>query len=294
MKQKVLIVGAGEIGQAMRKVLQHNKNVAVDMWDLKKSLCTDSKVLKEAVLDKDFVFLCVPSHALETVAKDVASAIGKKTIVISLTKGLERKTGKFSSEILIKVFGINRIGILAGPMLAEELDMHLPTKATFGSKPKVFARAQKLFKNTPLTIEHCKDIKGVSIAGVIKNTYALALGIVEALQLGANAQGVIMAMAMEEMQLLIKRLGGKEKTALTLAGLGDLEATGHSNFSHNHSAGQEAVRSKTAKLTSEGALSMPLLLKRLGNQDLPPLLKATRAVVVQRKPAREIFLKLLK
>lgn len=293
MKTKVLIVGGGEIGTALSKLLKDNKKLGIDLWDIKKSLCTDSKILSEAVKGKELIFLCIPSFAIASCASDMAPHISRKTTVISLTKGLERKTGKLSSEILLENFGWWRTGILAGPMLAEELNMGLSTKAVLASKRNTFLKVQKLFKGTHLSIEHWRDMKGVSIAGVLKNVYALSLGIAEALKLGSNAKGVLLKMALEEMQILTRRLGGNPKTVLTLAGIGDLQATGNSKFSHNHAAGQEAVHSKKKKLTSEGALSMPPLLKRLGHQDLPPLLKAIRDVVVKRKDARETFLKLL-
>lgn len=291
MKRKVLIVGAGEIGSAISKILQKHDPM---LWDRKPKLCTHGTNLQKLCEEASFVFLCIPSHAIDECADNIRGHISRNTIVISLTKGLERKDGQLTSELLKKRFGKSRIALLAGPMLAEELEMGLATKATLASTKKTFEAVNPLFKNTQLSLEHTTDIQGAAAAGVLKNVYALALGITHALELGDNAQGVIMHQAITEMQLLIKKLGGKPETALSLAGLGDLEATGNSDHSENRTTGKKLVASRKTKLMSEGSLSLPLLVKRVGASELPPLMKATKQVVLDRKDARKIFTKLLK
>ncbi|MBU2101371.1 NAD(P)-binding domain-containing protein [Patescibacteria group bacterium] len=293
MKHKILIIGAGEMGKALSSVLKQKKGVEIKFWD-KNPRLSSSKDIDELVKGAQYIFLCVPSPAIMQVTYDIKPYLKRDVLVVSLTKGIEKETNKFSSEILRKRFGKNRIAIMAGPMLAEEINKGLSTKVTTGSTKNNFEKLEALLNGTNLHVEHSPDIKGVSIAGVLKNIYALGLGIIDGLGLGSNAKGVFMNVAVLEMEAILKRLGGKSDTALMLAGIGDLEATGNSPFSTNFIVGQKIASGGRGKLISEGSVSIEPLSKRLGNKDLPPALSAIRKSIKNPKKAREIFIALVK
>ncbi len=289
MIHKILIVGAGEIGSALAQVLQKHKPV---LWDHKPKLCTHGSDLRELAQNAQIVFLCIPSHAIDECSVNLKEGLSKKTILVSLTKGLERKTGQLTSELLSEHFGRGRIALLGGPMLAEELRQNLPTQATLASTRKTYDSVAPIFKDTIISLEHTTDVQGVSAAGVLKNVYALSLGMAQGLKLGDNAKGVLIHQAVKEMGIVISKLGGRSKTALSLAGIADLEATANSNYSHNKTAGMQLATSGKAKIMSEGALSLPLLTKRLG-KDLPPLLNTIKQVVLHRKDPNRAFRSLI-
>ena len=293
MRNRVLIVGAGEIGSALLGVLEGNKNNRISIWDINLKLCFPKKSLEEMVPNADFIFLCIPSHAIDSCLGKIKRHI-KKTIMISLTKGIERKQGLLTSELLVKNLRRDGIAILAGPMLAEELRRGLKTKACLASNSSVFKKVSLLFKNTPLFLEQLNDIHGASASGVLKNIYALGLGIADGLKMGANVRGVLLPQATKEMQTLLPLFGGKSATALTLAGLGDLEATSSSSFSRNHTTGSMIARSKKVTQYSEGALSLPLVVRRIGLKKLPPFMEAIFNVVLKKKNPRKTFEALLK
>lgn len=290
MTSNVLIIGGGEMGESLREVLLRNRRVACHIWDINPRRSTIKKPLHEILPDADYIFLAVPSTVLDEVAKNVRRSARKTTIIVSLTKGLSGNRNRLSSEILIKTFGKNRIGILGGPMLAEEIKKDIKTKASLGSNARVFGLVNSLFKKTTLKLEHSTDIQGVSAAGVLKNIYAILVGVSDALKLGDNVKGVIFKEAVMEMEILIKKLGGRPKTAYSLAGLGDLEATGNSDYSTNRTLGKKLVTARTkVSLVSEGSASLPLLVRRIGINNLPPLAETIYKIVEKRRsPLREI------
>lgn len=294
MQTKVLIVGGGEIGRAINTLLKDKRGISTRIWDKSPKLCTGSKDLAVAAEDIDFVFLCIPSHAIDDVALQIKKLCPRKALVISLTKGLERKNGKLTSEVLRKALGRNHIALLAGPMLAEEIESGLPTKAVLAGNKRVFDKVQELFARTRLSLEYSSDINGVAAAGVLKNIYSLGLGMADALELGANARGVLFTMAVREAQALVVKLGGKKETLLSLAGIGDLEATSNSPHSENRTAGQRLIHGRKQRLVSEGTMSLPILLKRIGKSKEYPLLAAIATVVAGKKNPRQTLETLLR
>jgi len=290
MTSEVLIIGGGEIGNALYNLLLTNKRVTPHVWDINPRKSTTKKDLDDLLEEANFVFLAIPSTVIGEVAKRVKKKISKETIVVSLTKGISGNRNRLSSEILIKIFGKNRIGILGGPMLAEEMKKDIQTKASLGANGRVFGIINPLFKRTNLTLEHSTDIQGVAAAGILKNIYAISVGVIDALNLGDNVKGVIFKESVMEMEILIKKLGGRPKTAYSLAGLGDLEATGNSDYSTNRTLGKKLVTSRgKVTLVSEGSASIPYLIKRIGLNNLPPLAETIYKIVEKRRnPLREI------
>ena len=293
MGQQVLIIGAGEIGKALLRVLGQKKNVAVRFWD-KNPRFSSGKDLGELARTSQFIFLCIPSLAMTQVVSDIKPYLRRKTLVVSLTKGMDKRSGKFSSEILRQRFGKIRTAILAGPMIAEELKTGALTKATVGSTRSGFKKLERLLVGTSLHIEYSSDIQGVSVAGVLKNIYAMGFGMIDALELGSNAKGVFINTTLLEMEMLIQRLGGKPGTTHTLAGLGDLEATSHSLNSANRVVGQKIIEGKLGKLTGEGLSSLEPLVKRIGSKNLPLALSTIRRTIKNPKGAKKTFEDLIK
>ncbi len=294
MQNRILIVGAGEIGSALSGVLKKNKNNHISIWDIDPKRCFPKSSLEKMASSADFLFLCIPSHAIDTCIDRVKSFVGKRTFVISLTKGIERKKGILTSELLVKDFGKERIALLAGPMLAEELRKGLETQACLATNNKAFGRIASLFAGTLLSLKQSDDIHGASACGVLKNIYSLGLGIADGLKMGSNARGILLLQATREMQTLIPMFKGKRTTVLTLAGLGDLEATSSSEFSKNHVTGSMIARGKRITHFSEGALSLPLVAKRIGGNKLPLFMKAISSVVLDKKNPHKVFGALLR
>ncbi|MDI6821237.1 MAG: hypothetical protein QMD65_03665 [Patescibacteria group bacterium] len=313
--KKIVIIGAGEIGRAIEKVLQNKSGIHIDLWDKNPAKVPGQKPLAEIVPLADFLFLCVPSWAMREVLNSVlaiSNGVNKKTIVISLAKGIEEKTLKTTDEILKELLPNNTAyALLIGPMLAEELMQEMAGIGVVASKDrKAFDKIKTLFIDTNLKLEYSADVRGVALAGALKNIYAIGLGIIDSFNLGGNFKGWFVQKAIKEMAEIIGILGGDKKTVFSPAGLGDLIATGFSPYSRNRQLGDELVSSHVkdldVKMKSEGIVSLPSIIKLLApyttccctgfaphnKLSAFPILQALEEIIIQHKNAKEIFEKL--
>ncbi len=334
--ERIIIVGAGEIGQAIGKILQNKQGTIIEFWDKKptivpgqKSLAKIISSIKAPVANTRFLFLCVPSWAMRTVAGSIGQWFDKRTIVVSLAKGIEEKTLKTMDRLLEELLPKDRLfALLTGPMLAEELSNGQTGVGLVSSSQKqTYSALIKLFENTNLRLEYSADVYGSALASVLKNIYATGLGIAEALNLGGNTKGWLVQKAVTEMTEIIKGLGGRRETALGPAGLGDLVATGFSPYSSNRQVGDilvnpvrkpalshqpdrhhfhgpekqlsNGVKVSKTTLKSEGLVSLPCLLKLLSKAGVEEkinnfyFLKALQKIIIQRENPKIIFNELI-
>jgi glycerol-3-phosphate dehydrogenase (NAD(P)+) len=152
---------------------------------------------------------------------------------------------------------------------------------------------------------------------VLKNIYAVALGVADGLGLSENEKGWIAAVAIKEMEDVAAFLKADPAVVLGAGGVGDLIATGYSEYSRNHGIGAEIARTGICKLQGEGIASLPPLLRRIEEgkkvrseegregekeereeerktegekkEEKFPLLELVNAVGIKCKPAREAF-----
>jgi glycerol-3-phosphate dehydrogenase (NAD(P)+) len=298
MKPHVTFIGAGEIGTAVSGQLK-TSGAVIERWDANPAKVPHQKPLAEIVPGSDFLFLCVPSWHMRSAIASVAPLLKKKTIVVSLAKGIELKSKKTMDRLLAELLPRGqRFCLLSGPMLAEELDLGLMGAAVVASASKdVYPAVSKLFAKSKLHLEYSPDVHGVALCSVLKNVYAMSLGIVTALQMGKNAKGWFMQRIVSEM-VGIENVLNKPKrsdcshiTVLGPAGLGDLVCTGFSEYSSNNRVGRELVAGKEITAMSEGFSSLPALLGLLGtNATRFPLLQTMKRIVVGKKDAKKEFL----
>ena len=83
------------------------------------------------------------------------------------------------------------------------------------------------------------DEIGVELGGVLKNIYAIGLGLFDGSHItSVNFRAVYLTLAMEEITRIGVSVGAKIETFLYLSGIGDLLATSLSEHSHNRRMGE--------------------------------------------------------
>ena len=97
---------------------------------------------------------------------------------------------------------------------------------------------KKVMENKNLNLIPTTDIVGVEAAGSFKNVYAIAVGMCDGLCMSTNTKAILFVTALQEMSLLIKKMGGRAETVYGLAGLGDLIGTGMAHSSRNRRFGE--------------------------------------------------------
>ncbi len=268
MDQKIAVLGAGSWGTAMAIHLGRIGH-KVHLWARNKSLVEKllrdrmndaylpeislpSNVdpmdsLKDALSEADCVVVAVPSHGLRSVVEQAAEFLASRTIIVSTTKGLEPKTMLRMSEVIEQeVNPSNAIAVLSGPSFALEVGHELPTAVLVASsRTDICDFIQQKFRSRYFRLYGSDDVIGVEIGGALKNTIAIAAGVVEGLGLGQNALAGLITRGLAEVSRLAYALGARRETLSGLSGLGDLVLTCTGKLSRNRRVGFELGKGKS-------------------------------------------------
>src|SRR5690606_35793634 len=94
---------------------------------------------------------------------------------------------------------VRKIGVLGGPLYAPELQSNRPVAAVLASRfDETYEVVRHITANTPVRVHRSRDVVGVEVAGALSNVSALAVGMVEALELGDMARGVVLTQGLIE------------------------------------------------------------------------------------------------
>ncbi|NDW03513.1 NAD(P)H-dependent glycerol-3-phosphate dehydrogenase [Jiella pacifica] len=192
----------------------------------------------KALAGADLVLLVVPAQSLGGLAADLAEDLPAHATLVLCAKGIERRTGRFMSDIVAEVLPDRPVGILSGPSFASDVACGLPTAVTVAAKDGETADA--LARGLSTESFRCyasDDLRGVEAGGALKNVLALAAGVVIGRSLGASAQAALVTRGFVELRRLGEALGGRAETLMGLSGLGDLILTCSSPQSRNFAYG---------------------------------------------------------
>lgn len=237
--------------------------------------------LVKLTADSDLIVFATRSRHVETTFDQIKPAIKKDTVVVSIIKGFVPATNQRISEYLISQDRSlsDRLAVLSGPNFAHDVVRRLPAVTVIASKSQTLARRlQKDLSTSTFRPYISNDMTGVELGGALKNPYAMAVGIVEGMQLGASASGAMQNAGLWEMIHLAVRLGADQNTIVNFAGAGDLsiscKALGR-NYLAGFQIGQGADPKSLleSKMTVEGLDSVrsAVALARQKNVDVPIL-----------------------
>jgi glycerol-3-phosphate dehydrogenase (NAD(P)+) len=300
--RKVAVLGAGSWGTTFAKILADGGSDVV-VWARRAELAAEINAthrnsdylrgislprnlsatsdLAAAVSGAEQIYLCVPSQTLRENLVQLAPLITPTQIVISLMKGVEKKTGLRMSQVIAEELPIDPdlIAVASGPNLALEIAKEQPTAAVISSASLDTASIVALTAtNSYFRCFVNTDVPGTEFGGVLKNLIAVAVGIVDGVGYGHNTKASIITRGLAEMTDFAVAYGAEPETLAGLAGLGDLIATCESPLSRNNSAGRLLGQgytltevTKQMKQTAEGLASVaPILtLARARDVDMP-------------------------
>jgi glycerol-3-phosphate dehydrogenase (NAD(P)+) len=200
--------------------------------------------LGEAVRGAEVVVSATPSHVVREVMARAAGAIAGRTLVVSVSKGLEPERLTTLSCALREVLPSGtEIAVLSGPSFAQEVYAGWPTAVVAAAEDHAVAqRVQRIFSTTSFRVYSHTDVLGVELGGALKNVIALAAGILDGLGLGHNARAALITRGLAEITRLGVALGADAATFAGLAGMGDLILTATGILSRNYALGAELGR----------------------------------------------------
>jgi len=288
---RLAVVGSGSWGTCYAKVLADAGNEVV-LWARRPEVAQEinqarrnseylpgvnlprglraSTDLAEALRGAEHVYLAVPSQSLRENLASIAAQLGPSTVLVSLMKGVERRTNLRMSQVIAQATSVpaERIAVVSGPNLAPEIAKEQPTASVASCVRAETAEAVARASRTPYFGTFINtDVTGTEFGGVLKNLIALAIGIVDGVGHGENTKAAIITRGLLEMTDFAVAFGAEPTTLQGLAGLGDLVATCESPLSRNNTAGRLlgqgfALREVVARMnqTAEGITSIEPVL----------------------------------
>lgn len=234
---------------------------------------------QEIFENTEIIILACPSAYLPFNLQSIFAKHFENKVIISAIKGFVGEEGLFVSEYLEKFYQIQKrqFVVLSGPSHAEEVIQRKITFLQLGciKESPIF---EQLFENEYFKVRHTPDYLGLQLAGILKNVYAIALGIVKGLNYGDNLQAALTTAASKEMMQIFQSLQYPVNNFLEYGYLGDLLVTAYSTHSRNRNFGIGIGQGKNVqtiinelKTTPEGYFTLQKLPQKLNIQDFPVL-----------------------
>lgn len=254
---KICFIGSGAISTALANVLAQKEQYEIKLLSIEKEVIKsintehvnvkyfpnvtlhssitatkDIGILTEA----NIIFLGIPSNVVVTYVNEYGKLFNPKALVVNLAKGFghEHKT---IPQGLARILS-NQIFSMKGPSFAREVVQNLPTGFTLTSqRNKNFELFKEIFKDTTIYLDFTTDVNGVELASILKNIYAIIVGIVDAHFDSPNLRSLVLTKAINEMRFIMTKFGGKEETMFNYCGFGDFSLTALNDLSRNRTLG---------------------------------------------------------
>ena len=258
---KVGIIGLGNLGSAVAYLAAGNGHPVL-AWEYDQAVVdevnrqhTNQRYLKgiqlpeqvsattcveEVFAGSELVFITLPSRFIPQVLGACAGRADTTIGLVNMAKGLHVETGKTAYQMLAELFPDNPKAMLAGPSLANEFVHGVLTAVVAASDDAgLITNIGIVLNNKRFAVSRSGDVMGVELGGILKNIYALGLGVfADREDRGLNFIGAYLTQAITEIQVLGVALGAKKESFWRLSGIGDLIATAMSPQSHNVTMGK--------------------------------------------------------
>lgn len=238
--------------EAAQFTLNHENHIFLKGAKLPQNIEYSADV-QYVVKDVSLILMVVPTQFIRGFMQQHGAALwnvisAKQIPVLVCSKGIERSTLKFPTEIIAEFFPGHPISVLAGPSFAAEIAKRKSTSVCIASSNLEEATKLQRMMTTPDHMFFCltsTDVVGCEVASAMKNVVAIASGILSGQGMGNNARAALITRALLEIRDVTKALGGDGSAVFGLAGVGDLLLTSSSELSRNFTVGKQLGQGKT-------------------------------------------------
>jgi len=292
--QNIVFLGAGSIGTALGNSLAVRPDLNVSLLSIEHDVVesisathinqkyfpnirltqalnatTDQNILRDAGV----VFIAIPSVAVVDYMQVIRLLLHEDAILVNLAKGFGCHQ-QIISQCLAEHLP-NPVCALKGPSFAREIINNSPTAFTLASTENELCKLLgPLFDGTNIFIDTSADLLGVEIVSILKNVYAILIGIVDAHFNSPNLRFMMFTRAFNEMRNILIHFGGHEETMFHYCGIGDFGLTALNDLSRNRTLGlligkgffNEGIPNK---VVLEGRIAMSIILGKLAESNMP-------------------------
>ena len=237
------VIGGGSWGTALTFIL--SKKNKVNWWVRREKLATQIKNkkrntkyltnctlnlknisittnLETALNSCDLIIVAVPSSFIEETFNSFSNLLKNKTL-LSAVKGVIPGKLITPQKYFLGLQSTINYGVISGPCHAEEIAHQMKSYLTISTIHNVTnTNISKVFQSPFINIKLSNDVVGAEYAAIIKNIYAIMVGICSGLGYGDNFIAVLITACTNEMKRLLYHLDPKKRTVSQPAYLGDL------------------------------------------------------------------------
>jgi len=291
---KICIVGAGSIGTALGNALAVRPELNVCLLSIEREVVntittehinqkyfpnirlnprlkatTNVHVLE----DTNLIFLAIPSVNTEEYVMKHRGFISNNAVLVNLAKGF----GADNRTIAESLSSQSDLAVcsLKGPTFAREIINNIPTAFTLGAPDESFFPVfVDTFDDTIIHLDYSTDMRGVEILSIIKNIYAIIIGIVDANFNSPNLRFLAFTKAFNEMRQILLFSGGREETMFNYCGIGDFGLTSLNDLSRNRTLGLLIgkgffTQDISDKVVLEGKIAVNIFVDELRKKGMP-------------------------
>ena len=251
---KIVIAGAGTFGTSVAERLAWNLNNRVYLHTIETEVAADieenhknskyfpTRFINQSIhattsydvfSDADVIMLVIPSKAIVSFSLEMKKHTKREPLVINLAKGMS-DDGAFITEKI----PFTRTASMKGPSFAIETLNGFPTAFTFGGKRDDYKYFKsEVLPHTGFSLDYSKDVRAVELASILKNMYAIAIGLVSGRYNSPNVDFLVYTKAVNEMRQLLNLFSCDEETIFRYCGIGDLGLTSLNDLSRNRTFG---------------------------------------------------------
>ena len=296
---KISVIGLGMYSLAISKMLAKKENNKIMIWtennakyeeykktkkvasvydiEMPKNIKV-SNSLEEVLKDAELIYIITASKYVDIITKKMKEFYNPDVPICIASKGIEESREELLSNIVKDNLKTKNIAVISGPTFAVDIINNEPVALALASKTK---KAKEYVLNTlandTLKLRPSKDMIGIQMCGATKNVIAIASGILSGLGYSNSTQSFLINESLHDIKDIIKIFGGKPKTILSFAGVGDLMLTCTSTKSRNFSFGFTIGSTKDPKKineylvnnTVEGYNTLEVIYKMLNKRGTP-------------------------
>ena len=296
---KISVIGLGMYSLAISKMLAKKENNKIMIWtennakyeEYKKTKKVTSvydtempknikvsNLLEEVLKDAELIYIITASKYVDIITKKMKEFYNPDVPICIASKGIEESREELLSNIVKDNLKTKNIAVISGPTFAVDIINNEPVALALASKSnKAKEYVLNTLANDTLKLRPSKDMIGIQMCGATKNVIAIASGILSGLGYSNSTQSFLINESLHDIKDIIKIFGGKPKTILSFAGVGDLMLTCTSTKSRNFSFGFTIGSTKDPKKineylvnnTVEGYNTLEVIYKMLNKRGTP-------------------------
>ena len=318
-KMKITVFGTGAYGIALALMLAKKKENNILMWTQNESKLEEFRETKrfdsifpsleipsniditnsyeEAIKNTNLIFFVTSAKYLYDTCKKIEPYYKNQHICIA-SKGINDYTLNTLSELVRNTLKTRNISFISGPTFAIDLVHNEPCAlAIAGLNSKTINLVKNSLANETLKLRKSSDIIGIQLCGSIKNIIAIASGILAGLGYQESTRAFLINESLHDIKNIIHYLGGKKKTILSFAGIGDLMLTCTSTKSRNYSFGyvigstkdKEKIEEYLKNNTVEGYYTLDSVYRMLQKKGINiPLITLIYNIVVNNQNPEDL------